>query len=391
MQTIQLDMKKAILLVAAAMGLAALPISAETIVDVTGSGAEKITVSVQVANNAYAKCLTKNLEISGAFKVVPGDAAIKVSGTPGVNVTASGRGQSVNQSGVQVTDDKSARMAARQFANEVCKAFAGQKGFATDKVAFVTRRGANNADVCVCYPDGYDIKQVTGDGKAAVGPRWKNDNTIFYTGYKGGGPEIWSIDTMSGQRRKVWGFKGLTTGAVVSPDGRRVAIILSVQGNPDLYVIDIASKQYRRLTNTPTASEGQPSWSPDGRQIVYVSNERRTPQLFVIDLATGKKRCLTTKGSQNVDPDWGPDGRIAYITKRGGSRIATIDPNVGEPSVKLITDAGSWEHPSWSRDMRHLVAGRDKALWIVDTMDGGDKPRAMFVANGNWINPAWSR
>ena len=367
------------------------PLAAETIVDVTGSGAEKITVSVQVPNQAYSKCLSKNLEISGAFKVVPSEGAIKVTGTPGVNVSAMGRGKSAAQGAVAISDDKSARMAARQFANDMVQTFAGQKGFALDKVAFVTRRGANNADVCVSYPDGYDIRQVTSDGKAAVGPRWKNNDTIFYTGYKGGGPEIWSINTVNGQRKKVWGFKGLTTGAVVSPDGRRVAIILSVQGNPDLYVIDMASNQYRRITNTPNASEGQPSWSPDGRQIVYVSNEKRTPQLYVVDLATGNKRCITSKGSQNLDPDWGPDGRIAYITSRGGSRIATIDPNVGESSVKLITDAGSWEHPSWSRDSRHLVAGRDRAIWLVDTMDGGDKPKAMFIANGNWINPAWSK
>jgi hypothetical protein len=41
-----------------------------------------------------------------------------------------------------------------------------------------------------------------------------------------------------------------------------------------------------------------------------------------------------------------------------------------------------------------VVAGRDKALFVVDTVDkekGGDEPRQMFKANGNWITPTLMR
>ena len=137
-----------------------------------------------------------------------------------------------------------------------------------------------------------------------------------------------------------------------------------------------------------------PAWSPDGRSIVYVSDETRHPQLYVIDVATKVKRRLTSKGSQNIDPDWGPDGRIAYITKRGGGQIAIMDPNAGESSVKLVTEPGNWEHPSWSRDSRNLVASRDRALFVVDTEMQGDspaKPSRVFYADGSWITPSWSR
>jgi hypothetical protein len=41
--------------------------------------------------------------------------------------------------------------------------------------------------------------------------------------------------------------------------------------------------------------------------------------------------------------------------------------------------------------MRHVVANRDRALFVIDTLEGGDKPRQVFHANGNWISPTWSR
>ena len=147
--------------------------------------------------------------------------------------------------------------------------------------------------------------------------------------------------------------------------------------------------RYERLTNTPLASEGQPTWSPDGRKIAYVSNETRHPQIYVIDVATKAKRRLTSRGRENIDPDWGKDGRIAYITRRGGAYVAVMSPAEGDASAQLVTDAANWQHPSWSRDMRHVVADRDRALFVIDTVEGGDKPRQVFAANGNWISPSW--
>ena len=60
----------------------ALAASAETVVNISGVGAQKFTVSIQVANSAYSKCLAKNLEISGLF-TVRSDGTIKVSGASG--------------------------------------------------------------------------------------------------------------------------------------------------------------------------------------------------------------------------------------------------------------------------------------------------------------------
>lgn len=377
-------MKSLACLVAAAVATVA---NAETVVDISGAGAAKQSVAISVANQEYAKCLKKNLELSGLF-VVQGSGAIKVSGVPGESVRAEGLGKSVTSTAA-VSDAKSVRMAARKMSDAMCQTFGQQKGFACDKVAFINRKGGNNAELCMAYPDGYDIRQITSDAKAALGPRWKNEGAIYYIGYLNGGQQIYEIDVATGKRKLAWNIRGVSSPAAVSPDGTKVAIVASFQGNPDLYVL--SGGRFTRLTNTPTASEGCPSWSPDGRKIVYVSDESRRQHLYVVDVETKAKKRLTSKGRDNVEPDWGKDGRIAYITKRGGSQIAVMDPAEGEASVRLVTDPGNWEHPSWSRDMRHVVASRDKAIFVVDTETDGDKPRQMFHANGNWIDPTWSK
>ena len=376
---------------------AAMAASAETVVDVTGVGEkEKTSVSINVTGQgaaAYAATLKRNLELTGCF-VVRGDGAVKVTGTVGGSVTARGAGKIVTAP-APATDDKSARMAARRMSDAMCEAMSknGQKGFACDRVIFVSRKTPRSSELCMCYPDGQDVRELTRDGKAAVGPRWKDANTVYYIGYLNGGQQIFEHNVETGARKVAFNLKGISSPAAVSPDGTKVAIAASFQVNPELYVL--SGGRYTRLTNTKTASEGQPTWSPDGTKIAYVSDETRHPQIYVIDVATKEKRRVTAKGTQNVDPDWGADGRLTYITKRGGlSQVAVMDPKVGDSSAKLVTSPGSWEHPAWARDGRHVVAGRDKALFVVDTVekaDGGDEPRQMFKANGNWITPTLMR
>ena len=379
--------KKILLSLFAACFSAVLP--AETVVDISGVGTAKFSVSVNVANPMYAKCLQKNLELSGLFKVEP-NGTIKVSGASGA-IRAEGRGK-VLSSTQTFADDKSARMAARKFSDEMVSAFSGgeQKGFALDKVVFMNRGAAKGGretpgELCVTYPDGYDIRQLTKDGRTALGARWKTANTIYYVSYLNGAQKVYEVNVDTGARRKVWDIN-VSSPAAVSPDGSKVAVVASFQGNNELYIF--AGGRYTRLTNTPNASEGTPTWSPDGRKIAYVSNEARGQQIYVIDVATRQKRRLTSRGRKNVDPDWGRDGRITYIA---GNQVAVMNPAEGDSGARMVTGPANWEHPSWSRDGRHLVANRDRALFVIDTLEGGDQPKQMFFANGNWISPSWSK
>lgn len=363
------------------------------VVHVQKAGVEKTIVSIETNGGtsgakAFNEILKRNLERSGAFRVGP-NGQIKVSGTPGATVVAQGKGKQLTTQ-TAFNDDAEARMAARRLSDAMVKNYAeNMTGFAQDRIAFVNRMGSDKAELYTCYPDGYDIRQVTSDGHACVGPRWApNKRDVYYTGFLQKTPLVYRLDTQTGRRNLLAQFKGLATGAAVAPDGKRCAIILSYQGNPELYILDFATTTVQRMTRTVAATEASPCWSPDGTKIAYVSDESRQPQIYIVDVATKQKKRFTSKGIQNTDPDWSNDGKLVWCSKRAGQNILMVaDPNKGEASARAVTEPGSWEHPSWTCNGRHIVASRDKALFIVDTAEETEKPIRIFSNQGNWMNP----
>ena len=285
-----------------------------------------------------------------------------------------------------------ARRLAHKVADEIIEAVTGKKGFCSGRLAVIGNR-TKNKELYLCDPDGQGLVQLTKDGKISLAPKWGPDgNTIVYTSYLKGYPDVYSIDLSTGSRSRLAGYPGLNTGADISPNGREVALILSKDGNPELYVKKLRDGQLTRLTNTPRAAEASPSWSPDGNRIVFVSDQSGTPQLYVISRDGGRPVRMTSRGSENVAPDWGANGWIAYTTRVGGRyQVCVMDPNTG--AAKQVTaDNADYEDPCWAPDGRHLACGRSRqyrsAIYLLDTL--GDPPIALLETQGDWYSPAWS-
>jgi TolB protein len=64
-------------------------------------------------------------------------------------------------------------------------------------------------------------------------------------------------------------------------------------------VVNVPLVQHRR-------SDESPSWSPDGRKLAFSSNRRGRYDVFVVDLAGENLRRLTENAGQNTQPVWGP-------------------------------------------------------------------------------------
>ncbi|MFO7937518.1 MAG: hypothetical protein R6V06_07920 [Kiritimatiellia bacterium] len=377
------------------------------LITVRKSGAKKDSVAFSVkagGNNSrlFVQTLQNNLKLSGWFDIAAEGRGGLVT-VQGIVADAGGGMQSnlrVSWPGkafkwAKVSSGKQAiRAQAHKLADEMVRLIAGEKGIASTKIVFINRRGRNNADVYVCDADGGGMMQLTKDNIAAVGPRWApNGRDIFYTSFLKGYPAIYRLINMGRQRRMLAPFRGLNTGAAVSPDGRRIALILSYQGNPELYILTVSTGRLVRMTSTRHGVEASPCWSPDGRSIVYVSDVSKSPHLYVVNVASRKSRRLTYRNAQNVNPDWNAKGGIVYASKTGrGWQIARLDPRSGEGSMTYLTKTGGYEHPSWAPDGRHVVccrtASRSSVLYILDTM--GDAPLRLTRLAGNWMSPDWS-
>jgi TolB protein len=285
-----------------------------------------------------------------------------------------------------------ARRMAHRAADDIVYALKGVRGIAATRIALIGVRGGRK-DLFLCDADGGGLTQITRDGTPCLSPSWAPDSSFLtYTSFRGGYPDVYRIDLPALRRTRIAGFSGLNSGADVSPDGSRVALALSKDGNPELYVMGASGGEAIRITRTAHAAEASPSWSPDGSQIVYVSDRTRSPQLYVISASGGAERRITLQGSENVAPDWGPDGRIVYSSRRGGVyQLCIVDPGGGN-ATQLTQDGADHEDPSWAPDGRHIVytrtSGYHRALYILDTL--GDPEVRLLPTSGEWYSASWS-
>jgi serine/threonine protein kinase len=99
----------------------------------------------------------------------------------------------------------------------------------------------------------------------------------------------------------------------LSPDGQRVAVHRTVQGNTDIWILD--GDRTTRFTFDAKA-DTVPVWSPDGNRIVFVSARKGQGNLYVKPSSGASSEELLLESAQTSTPmDWSPDGRfITYIT-----------------------------------------------------------------------------
>lgn len=295
-------------------------------------------------------------------------------------------------------DANGVRRIAFQASDDIVKAITGRSGYASARLVLVGS-ATKSKELYLCDSIGFDsssrgLFQLTNDKTVSIAPRWGHDGqSIFYTSYLKRFPAIVKIDLKSLGRTRIANYSGVNVSGTVSPDGRDMAVILSRDGNPELYVMNLGSRELTRITNTPRATEASPAWSPDGRQIVYVSDGAGTPHLYIVARGGGPARQLTTRGRQNTSPDWGPNGQIAYASNVGGKfQILTINPAGGEP-VQITSGFSDHEDPSWAPNGRHLAIARTEGyksgVYLIDTM--GDPPIFLSNKSGDWFSPKWSR
>jgi len=91
-----------------------------------------------------------------------------------------------------------------------------------------------------------------------------------------------------------------------SPEARELAVVASLDGREEIYLVDVESGEWTNLTQTPRADESYPAWSPDGRYMAFVSNRDGNQEIYVM-LADGSVQVrLTDLPSDEADPLWSP-------------------------------------------------------------------------------------
>ncbi len=186
----------------------------------------------------------------------------------------------------------------------------------------------------------------------------------------------------------------------LSPDGRRVAVTGTEDGNQDIWIHDVERGTKTRLTFDP-APDTSPVWSPSGDRVAFNSGRERNAALGDIFVkasdGSGEEQPLVAGPLPEGVPDWSPDGR--YLIYR------VIDPSSdtdwdqwyvaltgdGKPTPFLNTRFRETES-QFSPDSRYVAymsneSGRFEIY--VKPFPSGEGKWQVSVNGGR--NPKWSR
>jgi len=279
------------------------------------------------------------------------------------------------------------RQQVHAFADEVATNLTGLPGIAQTKIVYKAEAGLGRSELYIADFDGFGPVAATRDGSIVASPCWLGRGSIVYSSYKLGNPYIFSQDLSTGTRRTVSRQPGDNYSPAVSPDGRRVAMILNKNGSPDLYVASIDGTGLTQLTKTREA-ESSPCWSPDSRTICFVSRDGG-PGIYTIPASGGTRRRVSTGVGICTEPDWSPDGRwIAFTVQRGAFEICIVPAQGG--GVYTVVQG---EDPSWAPNSRAVIfsVGPDhaKRLSLLDVPTKQVKTLARVLESNS--QPSWAK
>ena len=145
-----------------------------------------------------------------------------------------------------------------------------------------------------------------------------------------------------------------------------MALTLSKDGNPEVYVLNLSTGALRRLTSN-AAIDTEPSWSPTGREIAFVSDRAGPAQVFVMD-AEGTNVRRLTQGGFNTQPRWSPKGDIiAYTSRQGNHDLWAVSRGSNRVDSRLVRAAmkarvgAERRHPCFSRAGSSISSSRCSA------------------------------
>ena len=157
-----------------------------------------------------------------------------------------------------------------------------------------------------------------------------------------------------------------------SPDGARIAFDSDREGERGVYVSDVDGRNVRRVSGDGFAAI--PSWSPDGRTLAFVRAEPHEPEvwnLWTVELASGDIRRLTSyRDGQLWGASWFPDGvSVAYCHD---SRLVVRDLTTGTERVFRSPVKGApVRSPAVSPDgTRAVFQVQNKGTWLLDLKKG---------------------
>lgn len=272
------------------------------------------------------------------------------------------------------------RKMAHMIADALYERLTGEKGYFNTAVVFVSETGGQKKRkkrLAIMDQDGANLQYLT-DGKWLVmTPRFSPDmKEIAYFSFKEGKPQVYLMDLATGQERKLGNFQGMTFAPRFSPDGKKMILSLEKRGNTDIYLYDLGAEKMTSLTTHP-AIDTSPTFSPDGKKIVFSSDRSGRQNLYILPVSGGEPQRISFGEGAYATPVWSPRGDYIAFTKilNGNFYIGVM--RTDGSGERLIVSGFVVDSPTWAPNGRTLMfyrkepysrwgGGGESSLYSID-------------------------
>ena len=176
----------------------------------------------------------------------------------------------------------------------------------------------------------------------------------------------------------------------------RLAFSSNRDGNPEIYVVDLAGGGLQRLTNNNT-NDWLPDWSPDGQRIAFTSQRTGSYDLWVVDSDGNNPANWVATGSWDEYARWAPDGqRLSLSTTAVTEGVANSEIFVRETNGtlrRLTTSQAENQWADWAPDNRLAFAEGFKgdSNWNIYIIRADGSNRSLWLGGPACdVQPTWS-
>jgi TolB protein len=296
------------------------------------------------------------------------------------------------------TDPSNFRRVAHIISDAIYEALTGEGGYFDSRVAFVAESGpkANRTKrLAIMDQDGANVQYITQGSHETMTPRFSpSARSLAYIALDSGDPQVYILDLASGRSQALGHVGAMTFAPRFSPDGR--SLVFSVEGGGTTNIFSMPLGGQPQQLTSGASIDTSPSFSPDGANIVFQSDRGGSSQLYVMPASGGQVQRISFGDGTYDTPVWSPKGDYIAFTKQGGGDAGPFSIGIMAPDgsgEKILYSGFHAEGPTWAPNSRVLMYFSDPggdsgpSLYTVDVWGRANNkvPTTTYASD-----PAWS-
>ena len=220
------------------------------------------------------------------------------------------------------------------------------------KVVFSKMVGLKSSEIVIAdYSLSYQHTIVKGGFN--IFPKWanKNQSSFYFTSLDSAKPTLKRVDIKSAKVTNILSSDGMLICSDVSKDGNKLLLTMAPNSQPDIYIYNLTSKDYKRITKYGGIDVNAQFMQ---NKIIFISDRLGYPNIFSKDLNSGEIEQMVFYGKSNSACSANGE-YIVYKARESSNLFSKNTFNLHLISTKTdfirrLTATGINEFPKFSQD-----------------------------------------